>query len=592
MKYVIIGGGIAGATLAILLQRKGFEVVVAERHSGKAGVGHGFMIHGEAVAVLNELNVTGGAVPGESIRRFCLLRPDGVGVREEPLDSWSCMRRDQLMDYLTGRLAPGALLPGLKFNGFIREGNRVVAARFEDGTRVEGDIFIGADGARSQVRQHLFGKTVYSPVRVKEIVGICSHPALGARYAHTFLKFQHSDYGLSFGMIPTGPEDFVWFMQYDPAMGDVVGEGSEAIAAFCRQKLKGFPDPVAELMGRNDFTLSYVWHTRDFEPLSAFHQQNVVLLGDAAQQVLPFTSAGTTNALLGAKVLADELTASADHQAAFRAYYEQRALHIKNHVQLGRQLSRSFLHPEKEKKSEIQLPLLPTRSVRFTGAGSGLLRQPRLRIQYFTDPICSTCWIVQPTLGRIVLEYGQNLDISYHMGGLLPSWETIRGKIRSPEDAALHWEEAALKYQTPINPTVWKDDPLASSFPPSIAFKAAQRQDEAKAVMFLHRLREMLFLNAKNISRWEYLAAAAEDAGLDWQQMLADFDGEALHQFRLDLHMARNLGIVSFPTLILTNVSGHSTRIKGYFEYRELEAVILGMLSADPAFVPGLHKTG
>ena len=31
MKYVIIGGGIAGATLAILLQRKGFEVVVAER---------------------------------------------------------------------------------------------------------------------------------------------------------------------------------------------------------------------------------------------------------------------------------------------------------------------------------------------------------------------------------------------------------------------------------------------------------------------------------------------------------------------------------------------------------------------------------
>jgi predicted DsbA family dithiol-disulfide isomerase len=186
---------------------------------------------------------------------------------------------------------------------------------------------------------------------------------------------------------------------------------------------------------------------------------------------------------------------------------------------------------------------------------------------------------------KIMQEYSVHLGISYHMGGLLPSWETIRGKIQSPEDAALHWEEAALKYQIPINPTVWRSDPLASSFPPSIAFKAAQRQDEEKAVLFLRRLREMLFLEAKNISRWQHLAIAAEETGLDWQKMLADFDGEALHQFRLDLRLARSLGITSFPTLILTDAAGNSTRIKGYFEFGELETVILGMLRADPSFV-------
>ncbi len=394
-------------------------------------------------------------------------------------------------------------------------------------------------------------------------------------------------------MIPTGPEDLVWFMQYDPSMGDVAGEGSEAIAAFCRNKLRGFPDPVAQLLDKIDFRFSYVWHTRDFDPLASFHHQNVVLLGDAAQQVLPFTSAGTTNALLGAKVLADELMASADPQVAFRAYYEQRALHVKNHVQLGRQLSRSFLHPEKERKFEGQLPLLSTRSIRLSGAAPGLLRHPRVRLQYFTDPICSTCWIVQGALGKIVSEYGHNLDISYHMGGLLPSWETIRGKIRSPEDAALHWEEAASKYQTPINSMVWRDDPLTSSFPPSVAFKAAQRQDEAKAISFLRRLREMLFLDGKNISRLQHLTSAAEEAGLDWQKMLADFDGEARHQFLVDLRLTRSLGITSFPTLILTDAAGKSARIKGYFDFRELEAIILGMLSAaEPSFVPGLHRTG
>jgi 2-polyprenyl-6-methoxyphenol hydroxylase-like FAD-dependent oxidoreductase/predicted DsbA family dithiol-disulfide isomerase len=626
MKHVIIGGGIAGTTLGIILQRKGFDVVVAERLKGRARIGHGFLVHTEALSILNEINPSGadnssctasgnisgkafanpsdnpsgntprtssgGLLPGESIRRFRLMRPDGVVVREEILDCWSCMRRDQLMNYLTGQLAEGTLLEGLQFANFVREGKRVVAARFEGGQQLEGDVFIGADGARSLVRQHLFGKTIYSPVRVKEIVGVCSHPALAAQYAHQFVKFQHADYGLSFGMIPTGPTDFVWFMQYDPTLGDVVGEGSEAIAAFCRNKLKGFPDLVSQLLKKIDFTLSYIWHTQDFNPLPAFHQHNVVLLGDAAQQVLPFTSAGTSNALLGAKVLADGLIASADPQIAFRSYYEERALHIKNHVQLGRQLSRNFLQPEKEKKNDVQTPLMAARSIQIGASGPGLIRQPRVRIQYFTDPICSTCFIVQPALRRIEQEYGKHLNISYHMGGLLPSWETIRGKIRSPEDAALHWEEVALKYQIPINPTVWKDDPLSSSFPAAIAFKAAQRQDETKSVLFLRRLREMLFLDAKNISRPQHLAAAAEEIGLDWLKMMTDFDGEALREFRLDLRMARSLGITSFPTLILTDAAGNATRIKGYFEFRELETVILGLLSADPQFVSGLHRVG
>jgi predicted DsbA family dithiol-disulfide isomerase/2-polyprenyl-6-methoxyphenol hydroxylase-like FAD-dependent oxidoreductase len=547
------------------------------------------MIHAEAMAILQEIDRSGAGVPGEIIRKFRLLRPDGVQVREEDLDSWSCMRRDQLMDYLTGHLSPGTLIPDLQFSGFIRDGHRIVAAQFEDGRREEGDVFIGADGARSLVRQQLFGKTLYSPVRVKEIVGVCSHPALAARYAGTFLKFQHPDYGLSFGMIPTGPEDFVWFMQYDPAMGDIVAEGADAIAAFCRAKLRAFPGPVAELLARNNFSLSYIWHTRDFDPLPTFHHQNVVLLGDAAQQVLPFTSAGTGNALLGAKVLADALTATADVQVAFRSYYEQRALHVRKQVQLGRQLSHDFLYPEKGRKGEVQLPLLSSRPARLAGAGLASVRQPRLRLQYFTDPICSTCFIVQSSFMRILSEYGRNLDISYHMGGLLPSWETIRGKIQSPEDAALHWEEVALKYQIPINPTVWRDDPLSSSFPAAIAFKAAQRQDEEKAIAFLRRLREMLFVDARNISRPQYLAAAAGEVGLDWLKMMTDFDGEALREFRLDLRLARSLGIVSFPTLILTNAAGDTVRIKGYFDFGELEAAILGLLSADPSFI---HRTG
>ena len=118
-----------------------------------------------------------------------------------------------------------------------------------------------------------------------------------------------------------------------------------------------------------------------------------------------------------------------------------------------------------------------------------------VHILYFTDPICSSCWGIEPQLRRLKLEYGDQMELEYRMGGLLPSWEVYNsGSISKPSDVAHHWDEVSLFYEMPIDGDVWLDDPLSSSYPPSIAFKAAQMQDEKKAVQFLRRIREMVFL--------------------------------------------------------------------------------------------------
>ena len=101
------------------------------------------------------------------------------------------------------------------------------------------------------------------------------------------------------------------------------------------------------------------------------------------------------------------------------------------------------------------------------------------------------------------------------MGGLLPDWSYNSGGISKPSDVAYHWDEVSVYYDMPIDGDVWLEDPLNSSYPPSIAFKAAEIQDKDKAVNFLRILREMVFLKKKNITRWEYIAIAAEEAGLD-----------------------------------------------------------------------------
>jgi hypothetical protein len=51
-------------------------------------------------------------------------------------------------------------------------------------------------------------------------------------------------------------------------------------------------------------------------------------------------------------------------------------------------------------------------------------------------------------------------------------------------DAAKHWEEVSKEHKTPLDGDIWIEDPLHSSYPPSIAFKAAQIQSNDKAISF------------------------------------------------------------------------------------------------------------
>ena len=106
-----------------------------------------------------------------------------------------------------------------------------------------------------------------------------------------------------------------------------------------------------------------------------------------------------------------------------------------------------------------------------------------IKIVYFTDPICSSCWGIEPQLRKLKLEYANSIEIEYRMGGLLPDWSYNSGGISKPSDVAHHWDEVSVYYDMPMNGEVWLEDPLHSSYPPSIAFKAAQIQDNEKAIL-------------------------------------------------------------------------------------------------------------
>lgn len=243
-----------------------------------------------------------------------------------------------------------------------------------------------------------------------------------------------------------------------------------------------------------------------------------------------------------------------------------------------------------EIKTEVSNPLLcdpesglcelPIQSSAATDTVEILVNEKPIKIIYYTDPICSTCWGIEPQLRKLKLEYGPLLEIEYKMGGLLPDWSYNSGGIRKPSDVAHHWDEVSVYYDMPIDGDVWLEDPLHSSYPPSIAFKAAQLQDGEKAINFLRVLREMLFLQKKNITRWEHIEAAAEATGLNSIQLKSDFESRAVELFREDLMLGQKLRVRGFPSMFFIDADGRTELVYGSKPYAVYENAFLKLYPA------------
>ena len=111
-----------------------------------------------------------------------------------------------------------------------------------------------------------------------------------------------------------------------------------------------------------------------------------------------------------------------------------------------------------------------------------LKTQQKVKLIYYTGPTCSACWAIAPELAKFELEY---VDIEYKMGGLVKTWDgfqDVANGIYKPTDVAPHWDEIGAYSGMSIDGDIWIEDPLSSSYPSSIAFKAMQKQGEEMAL--------------------------------------------------------------------------------------------------------------
>lgn len=219
---------------------------------------------------------------------------------------------------------------------------------------------------------------------------------------------------------------------------------------------------------------------------------------------------------------------------------------------------------------------------------------PRVRLDYYTDPLCVWSWAFEAPLRRLRYEFGTQLVWRSVMGGMIANWESFADPLHAihrPAQMAPYWFYVRQQSGMPLDERIWLEDPPDSSFPACLAVKAAERQGADMGERYLRRLREAVMLQRRNIARCEELLALASalscDPGgsLDIERFAADLDSEAVLQaFREDLMEARYRGIGRFPTLILRGDGPAGVLLTGWRPYAVLRAALAHL-------APGIQPT-
>lgn len=200
----------------------------------------------------------------------------------------------------------------------------------------------------------------------------------------------------------------------------------------------------------------------------------------------------------------------------------------------------------------------------------------------YTDPYCTWCWGSEPILRKIKEVYGNQVKITFKMGGLVEDIANFYDPLNRIggegmfEQVAEHWKDASERHGMPVDVKVFQNlkGEFRSTYPANIAYKAAQMQNEKLAEQFLRRIREAAAAERRAIHKVEVQAELAKEIGLDAQKFVHAIEsGEAEKAFRKDLKECRELGITGFPTFYIKNRYGEYLLLTGYQHFESFECV-------------------
>lgn len=334
---LIIGAGIGGLTATLALQRAGFRVSVYEQAAELGEVGAGVTITPNACHALNYL------LGEERVEQICHVPASGAikyfetgatlidtergDLPRRQYGAHYCqVHRADLHDALAAAVLandPDALHVDSHFVG-LEESASAVTAEFAGGHTATGDILVGCDGIRSEVRQVLWGadETTFTgyiawrglvPTEDLDPEFLVPDSAAFAGRGRTFTRYKVRQ-GTLYNFVAFARRE-----QWEAESWSERAEISEVLEEF-----HDFAPEVQAIIRAIPPEQCFKWGLFDRPPLERWTRGRATLLGDAGHPMTPFLAQGAAMAIEDGMILARAFAAADDWNEALARYEKAR----------------------------------------------------------------------------------------------------------------------------------------------------------------------------------------------------------------------------------------------------------------------------
>ena len=345
LKILIVGSGCAGPALAFWLARTGHQVVVVERSPSLRDKGAQIDLRGQGIEVVKRMGlldiIRNNCVPESgfqlvdstsTIRASIKANTSGKG-RQSLTSEFEIMRGDLVRVFYDATKDSVKYMFGKTVDRFDQLNEEQVMAYFSDGTSDTFDLLVGADGQGSRIRKAILPPSTPDP-----------YLRLGIHAAYWFVPRIETDTNTFTAYLapggraifrrshsPTESQAYFFLKDTSPDLASIHRAPVTTQKEFWAQRFRDAGWETDRFIEGLDTTDNF--YTQEIVQVrtNTWHKGRVVLLGDAAHCPAVVTGLGTTSSVIGAYVLAGEISrnpgdvnqALRNYEATLRPYIDE-----------------------------------------------------------------------------------------------------------------------------------------------------------------------------------------------------------------------------------------------------------------------------
>jgi len=343
-RFAIVGAGIGGLSLAIAMQRKGFDVTVYENAPSIKPLGAGLALAANAVKAFNEIGISEDVLKAGSILKKVKIKDqhgqilaetdsEKISEKYKTVNNFTIHRAD-LHEVLLRHFSKASLQLNKGCVDFIQNPTSVKLI-FQDGTSSEADYVIASDGVHSVFRKKLLPESLPRYAGYTCWRAVIDNPPSSVNFQETSETWGP---GARFGIAPLSNGRLYWFACLNAKENDPV-KRAYGVKDLMKHFDK-FHEPIPEIL-KNTKDNQLIWNDIiDIKPLKRFAFRNILLMGDAAHATTPNMGQGACLAIEDAAILANIVARSQSVDEAFKTFEQKRIQRtttiVNNSWQLGR----------------------------------------------------------------------------------------------------------------------------------------------------------------------------------------------------------------------------------------------------------------